>query len=87
LRYRYARVSTADQADALTQQKAALMAAGCGMIREEKQSGTSREGRDELKLLLDFARLGASLPIGPRRKPRMGGARRHAAVVTVARPI
>ena len=33
------------------------------MIREEQQSGTSREGRDELRLLLDFAREGDEIVV------------------------
>lgn len=52
----YARVSTDDQS--LDVQRAALKAAGCEMIREEKVSGASRDGRDELAILLDFIRAG-----------------------------
>jgi DNA invertase Pin-like site-specific DNA recombinase len=55
----YARVSTDDQS--LDVQRAALKAAGCEMIREEKVSGASREGRDELAVLLDFIRAGDTL--------------------------
>jgi DNA invertase Pin-like site-specific DNA recombinase len=61
MRYGYARVSTTDQD--LSIQNAALAAAGCGMIRAERLSGTSREGRDELKLLLDFVREGDELVV------------------------
>ena len=39
----YARVSTTDQD--LSIQEAALRAAGCDVIRAEKQSGTSTQGR------------------------------------------
>lgn len=56
MRYGYARVSTGDQD--LTIQREALKAVGCVLIREEKVSGASRDGRDELKILLDFARDG-----------------------------
>lgn len=59
--YGYARVSTNDQD--LTAQREALMAAGCTMVREEKVSGTSREGRVELKNLLDFMREGDVLVV------------------------
>jgi DNA invertase Pin-like site-specific DNA recombinase len=48
----YARVSTADQD--LSIQEAALRAAGCDVIRAEKQSGTSTQGRAELRTVLDF---------------------------------
>ncbi|MFC5567376.1 recombinase family protein, partial [Rubellimicrobium aerolatum] len=41
--YGYARVSTTDQD--LSLQEAALRAAGCQVIRAEKKTGTSREGR------------------------------------------
>jgi hypothetical protein len=43
----YARVSTTDQE--LLIQEAALKAAGCEVIRAEKRSGTTTEGRDELE--------------------------------------
>jgi DNA invertase Pin-like site-specific DNA recombinase len=48
----YARVSTTDQD--LSIQEAALHAAGCDVIRAEKQSGTSTQGRAELRTVLDF---------------------------------
>jgi DNA invertase Pin-like site-specific DNA recombinase len=48
----YARVSTTDQD--LSIQEAALRAAGCDVIRAEKQSGTSTAGRAELRTVLDF---------------------------------
>jgi hypothetical protein len=35
-------------------QEAALRAAGCDVIRAEKQSGTSTQGRAELRAVLDF---------------------------------
>lgn len=57
--YGYARVSTTDQD--LSLQQAALKAAGCDVIRSEKASGASREGRAELALLLDFIRPGDTL--------------------------
>lgn len=59
--YGYARVSTADQD--LTIQREALKAAGCEIIREEKISGTSRQGREELKTLMDFLREGDVLVV------------------------
>ena len=59
--YGYARVSTTDQD--LSIQDAALRAAGCTMIRAEKMTGTSREGRTELALLLDFLRKGDTLVV------------------------
>ena len=52
----YARVSS-DEQD-LDVQRAQLKAAGCTLIREEKASGKSRDGRDELQTLIDFARKG-----------------------------
>lgn len=52
--YGYARVSTVGQDVAL--QRAALKAAGCDVIRAEKVSGTRRDGRTELQVLLDFLR-------------------------------
>jgi DNA invertase Pin-like site-specific DNA recombinase len=48
----YARVSTTDQD--LSIQEASLRAAGCDLIRAEKQSGTSTQGRSELRTVLDF---------------------------------
>jgi DNA invertase Pin-like site-specific DNA recombinase len=55
----YARVSTTNQD--LTIQVEALQRAGCEMIREEKASASSLAGRNELQLLLDFAREGDTL--------------------------
>lgn len=52
----YARVSTTDQD--LTTQVAELKAAGCTVIRTEKVSGKSREGRTELQTIIDFLREG-----------------------------
>ena len=52
----YARVSTTDQD--LDLQLAALKAAGCDVIRSEKVSGTSTQGRTELRTILDFVRKG-----------------------------
>ena len=54
--YGYARVSTLDQD--LTSQHAALEAAGCMTIFEEKKSGTRRDGRTELQVLLECVREG-----------------------------
>lgn len=48
----YARVSTTDQD--LSIQETALRAAGCDVIRAEKQSGTSTQCRTELRTVLDF---------------------------------
>ena len=59
--YGYARVSTTDQD--LTIQPQALRAAGCQVIRSEKKTGTKREGRTELDLLLDFLRDGDTLVV------------------------
>lgn len=57
----YARVSTTDQD--LTIQIDALRKAGCTTIREEKRSGTTREGRQELDTLLEFIRAGDVLMV------------------------
>jgi DNA invertase Pin-like site-specific DNA recombinase len=57
--YGYARVSTIDQD--LRLQRAALKAAGCDVIRAEKASGSRRDGRTELQVLLDFVRAGDTL--------------------------
>src|SRR5690349_12967644 len=59
--YGYARVSTLDQD--LSIQRTALKAAGCGVIRAEKASGTRRDGRTELQVLLDFLHAGDTLVI------------------------
>ncbi len=59
--YGYARVSTTDQD--LTIQREALKAAGCKVIREEKVSGTSRQGRAELDTLLQFIDKGDTLVV------------------------
>ena len=48
----YARVSTTDQDTAL--QVATLKNAGCGVIRQEKVSGTTTNGRTELQTVLAF---------------------------------
>jgi len=53
-KYGYARVSTLDQSTDI--QEEALRAAGCDIIRAEKVSGTSRQGRSELQTILDFMR-------------------------------
>jgi len=57
----YARVSTVDQD--LEIQLAALKAAGCDVIRAEKVSGTSTDGRAELRTILDFVRKGDVLTV------------------------
>jgi DNA invertase Pin-like site-specific DNA recombinase len=57
----YARVSTTDQD--LSIQEAALRAAGCDTIRAEKRSGTTTEGREELRIVLDFLRPGDVLMV------------------------
>lgn len=59
--YGYARVSTTDQD--LSLQEEALRVAGCQVIRAEKRTGTSREGRAELDILLQFLRPGDTLVI------------------------
>lgn len=55
----YARVSSAEQDTAI--QVAALKAAGCSIVREEKVSGTSTQGRTELLILLESLRPGDTL--------------------------
>lgn len=59
--YGYARVSSIGQD--LTIQEDALKAAGCEIIRSEKVSGTTTQGREELKNLLGFLRPGDELVI------------------------
>jgi DNA invertase Pin-like site-specific DNA recombinase len=50
--YGYARVRSSDQSTDTQVQK--LKAAGCQVVRTEKLSGKSREGRDQLATLLEF---------------------------------
>ena len=57
----YARVSTTDQDTSL--QVEALRAAGCEVVREEKASGTTTQGRSELATVLDFLREGDTLVV------------------------
>ena len=52
MKYGYARVSTSEQD--LTIQIEALTEAGCETIRQEKVSGVSVQGRDEINTLLEF---------------------------------
>ena len=59
--YGYARVSTLDQD--LAVQRQALRAAGCSVIRAEKASGSRRDGRTELQVLLDFVQPGDTLVV------------------------
>ena len=55
----YARVSTLDQD--LETQMTRLKAEGCGIVRAEKVSGSSREGRAELDTVIEFLRPGDEL--------------------------
>ena len=57
----YARVSTLDQD--LDGQVARLKAEGCAVIRSEKVSGGSREGRVELATIIEFLRSGDELVV------------------------
>lgn len=57
----YARVSTDDQD--CTVQEEALRAAGCTIIRSEKRSGTTTDGRQELETVLSFLREGDTLMV------------------------
>jgi DNA invertase Pin-like site-specific DNA recombinase len=59
--YGYARASTVDQDVEI--QEAALQSAGCTVIRSEKVSGSSREGRAELAMLMEFLREGDTLMV------------------------
>ena len=61
MKYGYARCSSSTQD--LTIQIEALTKAGCETIRQEKVSGTSVQGRDELNTLLEFLREGDELVI------------------------
>lgn len=57
----YARVSTTDQDTSI--QEAKLKEAGCTIVRKEKVSGKSREGRDELATVIEFLRSGDVLVV------------------------
>src|SRR4051812_11936092 len=57
----YARVSTNDQN--LDIQEAALKAAGCDVVRSEKRSGTTTNGRAELQTVVEFLRPGDVLMV------------------------
>jgi DNA invertase Pin-like site-specific DNA recombinase len=89
----YARVSTVDQD--LDGQVERLKAEGCAIIRTEKVSGASREGRDELATIMQFLRPGDELVVT--RLDRLGRdtrdvlnlvheAEQHGAHVTVLDP-
>ena len=71
----YARVSTIDQDTGL--QVAALQQAGCGVIREEKASGTTTAGRTELATVLAFLQRGDVLVVT--RIDRLGPLHRRSA--------
>lgn len=57
----YARVSSDDQDCEI--QETALRAAGCSIIRSEKRTGTTVEGRVELDTVLSFIRAGDTLMV------------------------
>src|SRR3954469_17101125 len=60
-RYGYASISSTDQDCSL--QEARLRAEGCKVIRTEKASGKSRDGRDELARIMDFLHAGDELVV------------------------
>jgi DNA invertase Pin-like site-specific DNA recombinase len=68
----YARVSTIDQD--LDGQLARLRSEGCEVVRSEKVSGASREGRRELESIIAFLRPGDELMVT--RLDRLGRATR-----------
>ena len=57
----YARVSTTDQD--LSIQEEVLRTAGCTVLRSEKRSGSTTEGRDQLQTVLDFIQRGDTLVV------------------------
>ncbi len=57
----YARVSSIAQDNAV--QVAALTKAGCGVVREEKATGTTIQGRSELDTVLAFLQKGDALVV------------------------
>ena len=61
MKYGYARVSSVGQD--LTIQVQTLKDAGCDVVREEKVSGTSLNGRTELQTLMEFMRDGDELVV------------------------
>lgn len=61
IRIGYARVSSIDQD--LDIQVAKLKAEGCEIIRSEKVSGGSREGRTELATIIEFLRPGDEMVV------------------------
>ncbi|QIU88434.1 recombinase family protein [Yokenella regensburgei] len=76
--YGYARVSTSDQD--LTLQTQTVRTADCEINRAEKASGSSRTGKSELQLLLEFLRPGDTLMVT--HVPRL--LREHPAVSNTA---
>ena len=60
-KYGYARVSSLSQSTDV--QVKALQDAGCTVVRTEKLSGSSRDGRDELANILDFLQSGDVLVV------------------------
>jgi DNA invertase Pin-like site-specific DNA recombinase len=60
-KYGYARVSSLSQSTDV--QAKALQDAGCTVVRTEKISGSSRNGRDELANILDFLQSGDVLVV------------------------
>src|SRR5215217_1005615 len=60
-RYGYARVSSTDQDCSL--QEARLRGEGCRVVRSERASGKSRDGRDELARIMDFLHAGDELVV------------------------
>ncbi len=59
--YGYARASAEDQSTDI--QVAALKAAGCSVVRAEKWTGTTRQGREQLDILLEFVQPGDVLMV------------------------
>ncbi|MGH0004177.1 recombinase family protein [Pseudovibrio ascidiaceicola] len=59
--YGYARVSSTDQD--LAVQQAELHEVGCQVVRSEKVTGTTRNGREELQTLMDFLQSGDTLVV------------------------
>ncbi|APL95979.1 recombinase family protein [Sphingobium indicum] len=57
----YARVSTSSQSTDIQVTK--LKEAGCSVVRMEKVSGRSREGRSELETIMDFIQAGDTLVV------------------------